>query len=231
MLKIRLDIEKIDYEKCLETLLTQMVNDSRTKTRLTELDKLLIQLGDVAVPVTNKLLGYLDPDVRDQILVWLLDEYQDQIITEANSYLEKMFPGNAIVIGGLSAEDFPGPRITFSATQVRINFEQLISSTAFSDTNLGGAAKFALHMAGPETIEKQGINILSSGMIRPRFVSIISDSLHKAGLNITLRDIELKQDSPDQPPRPVPEYDGILPDSIEDPIIESIAAWLKSTVL
>ena len=85
-------------------------------------------------------------------------------------------------------------------------------------------------MANPETIEKQGIHILSSDKIRPRLVSLISESLRKSGLMLELRDLELQEDTSKWLPGQTHEKKDILPDYIEDPIIEALAAFLKCTV-
>ena len=230
MLKIRLDIEYINYEKCAENLIPQLVEEMKSKTNTSELEKLFIALGADAVLLSKKLLQYLDTDVRDQILVWLLDEFGADFVVEINDYLTKVFPGHAIIIGGLSAEDYPGTRITLYATQVQIDYEQLLKSPIFSGNVLGGAAKLAFHMASPETIEKQGINILSSDKIRPKLVSLISESLQKSGLMLELRDLELQEDTSKRLPGQTHEKKDILPDYIEDPIIEALAAFLKCTV-
>ena len=230
MLKIRLDIEYINYEKCAENLIPQLVEEMKSKANPSELEKLFIALGADAVLLAKKLLHYLDTDVRDQILVWLLDEFGADFVVEINDYLTKIFPGQAIVIGGLSAEDYPGTRITLYATQVQINYEQLLKSPIFSGNVLGGAAKLAFHMANAEIIEKQGINILSSDKIKSRLVPVISESLQKAGLMLELRDLELQEDISEQLEGKIHEKKNILPDNIEEPIIEALAAFLKCTV-
>ena len=134
------------------------------------------------------------------------------------------------MIGGLSAEDYPGTRITLYATQVKINYEQLLKSPVFSGNVLGGAAKLAFHMANPGIIEKQGINILSSEKIKSKLVPVISESLQKAGLMLELRDLELQEDISERLAGKTHEKKDILPDNIEEPIIEALAAFLKCTV-
>ena len=230
MLKIRLDIEYIDYEKCAENLIPQMVEEMKSKTNTSELEKLFIALGADAVLLSKKLLQYLDTDVRDQILVWLLDAFGADFVVEINDYLTKKFPGQAIVIGGLSAEDYPGTRITLYATQVQINYEQLLKSPIFSGNVLGGAAKLAFHMANAEIIEKQGIKILSSDKIKSRLVPVISESFQKAGLMLEIRDLELQEDTSARLAGKTHDKKNILPDHIEEPIIEALAAFLKCTV-
>ena len=109
---IRLGIDGINYEECFQNLIPQMIADSSSNTELSELEKLLLKLGDDAVPVLNKLLGYFDTDARDQLFVWLLEDNQKMFTSTANDSMKELFAGEAIVIGGLYGQDQPGPKLT-----------------------------------------------------------------------------------------------------------------------
>ena len=229
---IRLGIDEINYEECFQNLIPQMIADSSSQTELSELEKLLLRLGDDAVPVLNKLLGYFDTDARDQLFVWLLEDNQEMFTSTANDSMKELFAGEAIVIGGLYGQDQPGPKLTLYAKDVAIDYKKLVESPMFSGV-LGGAAKIALQISSPEKLEKTGMKLLSSDMGKPTFLSILSDSLQKAGLILTLGDVELLEDGSVDMPAPTrdPSKDeGLIPDAIEDPIIDAIAAWLKDSI-
>lgn len=232
MLAIRLEVAEINYEKCFENLIPRMVEDCESQSDLTEVEKLLLRLGSDAVPVIKKMLRYLDTDTRDQIFVWLLEGFQDMFVNTANKQMQEQFAGDAIVIGGFYAEDQPGPGITLYAAQVRIDFEKLVNSPALGGV-IGGAAKLALRISKPEKLEKKGIRLLSSDLVKPLFISALSDSLEKAGLILAIGDVELVDDSDIVLPPPMmdPSKDeGLIPDEIEDRILDGIAAWLKDSL-
>lgn len=228
---IRFEVQDINYEECFRNLIPQMISRTKGQPNLSEPEKLLIRLGDDAVPVLLKLLSYFDTDTRDQLFVWLLGDNQDMFISTANTEMKEMFGGDAIVIGGLYAQDLPGPGIMLYATQVDIDYKQLVASPMFSGV-LGGAAKIALKLASPETVEKTGIKLLSSNLVKPVFISTLSDSLQKAGLILALGDVELMDDTGmDLPtPKTSSKEEGLLPDAIEDQILDAVAAWLKDSI-
>ena len=229
---IRLDVQEISYEKCFENLIPEMIEGCNSQTELSELEKLLVRLGSDAVPVLQKLLRYFDTDARDQLLIWLLEECQDMFVSTANTRMAEMFSGNAIAIGGLYGQDQPGPSITLYVAKVKIDYKKLFDSPMFSGV-LGGAGKIALQISKPETLEKTGIKLLSSDVVKPKFISILSDSLQRTGLFLTIGDIDLMEDSGIDLPAPTKDPakdEGLLPDAIEDQILDAIAAWLKDSL-
>lgn len=232
MLKICIEAKEIDYGKCFESLIPQLIEECRSKSDPSEMEKLLVRLGDDTVAVAEKLIGFLDTDTRDQIIVWLLEDQEDTIVRAANEAMEELLGGDAVVIGGLYALDEPGPRISLHAVKVRTDSKKLIESPMLTGIT-GGLAKLAFRITKAETIEKEAIKLLSSGLVKPRLISTLSDSLRKAGLHISLSDVVITEDfGKETIPRMMdPEKDeGLLPDAIEDKIIDALVAWLKETV-
>ena len=110
---------------------------------------------------------------------------------------------------------------------------QLTDSPALTGI-IGGVAKLAFLFTDPGTIEKDVIKLLSSDYVKPKIISTLSDGLRKAGLYLTLSDIVVREDTGNVkiPHMTDPEKDeGLLPDAIEDKIIDAIAGWLKQTLL
>ncbi len=229
---IRLHVQEINYERCFENLLPRIIEDFRRKADRSELEKLLVRLGSDAVPVMKKMLRYFNTDARDQLFLWLLEENQEAFVGTANEQLAKKFEGDAIVIGGLCGRDLPGPEMALYAADVNIDVEQLINGPVLGGV-LGGAAKMALMISSPAKLEKKGIKLLSSDLVKPALLSILSDSLEGAGLILTLGDVELMDDGAADLPAPMVEPgkdEGLLPDEIEDRIIDAIAEWLRNSV-
>ena len=230
---IRFYVKEIDYEKCVENLIPQMIEDCQGKSNLSELEKLLVKLGDDAVPVMMKLLRYFDTDARDQLFAWILEDQQDMFVSTANKEIGKIFSEGTIVIGGFCAKDTPGPEITLFATDVKIDYEQLVESPALGGGLLGGAAKVAYQLSGPASFEKNGIKLLSSDLVKPMLMTTLSDSLEEAGLALTLGDVELLDDHVVDLPAPMVEPgkdEGLLPDAIEDRILDAVAGWLRDSL-
>lgn len=232
MINISFVVQKINYEKCFENLIRQLVEECRSNTDPTEIDKLVARLGDDTVPVVEKLLGFLDTDTRDDIIVWILEKQHDVIVNSANKALHDMLGGDAVVIGTIYAKNHPGTKISLHAGRVKTDSKQLIDSPVLTGIT-GGVAKLAFMLSDAETIEKEGIKLLSSDFVKPKLISTLSDSLLKAGVYITISDIVVKEDSGKEKITRMtdPEKDeGLLPDVIEDKIIDALVAWLKQTV-
>ena len=232
MIKISLEVQEINYEKCFENLIPQLTKDFKSSTDPTEIDKLIIRLGDDLVPVVNRLVGFLDTDTRDQIIVWMVEEMQDTIVDSVNKALHDYLGVDAVIIGTLYAQDQPGTRISLHAGQVRTDSTQLTDSPALTGI-IGGIAKFAFMFSDPGAVEKDVINLLSSEYVKPKIISTLSDGLHKAGLQVTVSDILVSEDTGKGkiPRMKDPEKDeGMLPDVIEDKIIDALVAWLKGTL-
>lgn len=233
MIKISFDVQEINYEKCFESLIPQLTQELRSSKNPAELEKLIIRLGDDLVPVVKKLVGFLDTDTRDQIIVWMVEKMQDTIVSSVNKALHDYLGGDAVMIGTIYVEDRPGPKITLHAVQVKTDSTQLTDSPALTGI-IGGVAKLAFLFTDPGTIEKDVIKLLSSDYVKPKIISTLSDGLRKAGLYLTLSDIVVREDTGNVkiPHMTDPEKDeGLLPDAIEDKIIDAIAGWLKQTLL
>ena len=229
MLKICFKVDKIDYEKCFESLIPRLTEECRKKTDPTEAEKLLARLGDDTVTVVKKLIGLLDTDTRDQIIVWLLEDQQDMIISSANKAIRDMLGSDAVVIGALYALDEPGTKISLYAVRVKTDSKKLVDSPALSGI-VGGAAKLAFRIADSETIEKEAVKLLSSEYIKNELISTLAKGLREAGLYITLSDAVITEDSGrEEIPRMMdPDKDeGLLPDAIEDKIIDALVSWLR----
>ena len=229
MLKISFEVREINYEKCFESLIPKLTEKSRTAENPTEIDKLIRSLGDDIVPVVNKLIGFLDTDTRDQIVIWLLEMQQDTIVEYANKALHDMLGGDAIVIGVLYGQDRPGTKISLQAGKVKTDIKQLSESPALTGFT-GGLAKLVLKMTDTETLEKEVISLLSADYVKTKLIAALSDGLRKAGLHISISDVAVREDSGREmiPRITDPDKDeGLLPDAIEDKMIEALAGWLK----
>lgn len=232
MIKISFEVGEINYEKCFENLIPQLTKEFRSAENPNEIDKLIIGLGDDIVPVAVKLLGFLDIDTRDQIIAWLVEKQQDVIVDSANKALHDLLGGDAIMIGTIYVQDHPGTKITLHAGQVRTDSTQLVESPALTGI-IGGVAKLAFMFTDPATVEKDVIKLLSSDYVKSKLISTLSDGLNKAGLYLSVNDVVIREDlGTDKIPRITdPDKDeGLLPDVIEDKIIDAIVAWLKQTI-
>ena len=232
MTSISFEVQTINYENSFRSLIPKLTEAYRLNKNPAGLEKLIIKLGDDIVPVAEKLLSFLDIDTRDQILVWLVGKQHENIVNSVNKALHDMLGGPAVVIGTIYAQDHPGTKISLHAVQVKTDSKQLIDSPALTGI-AGGVAKLAFMLSDPETIEKEAIKLLSSDYVKPKLISALSESLQKAGVYITLNDVVISEDPGNDNIQRMTDPDkdeGLLPDAIEDKILDAIAAWIRQTI-
>lgn len=230
MIKAIVEVERIDYERSVENLLPLFVQKCASEEKPSELDKFIARLGPDAVPVAKRIIGYLKPGARDQIIIALLEPQADRLVPTANALLEELLGGKAVEIGGFEMEDLPGPKLSLRATQIRIDTEALANSPLLSGSMLGSAARLALQMASPATIEKQAIRLLDSDWVKPKLLSALSEAVQKLGLIVSLRDLTIREDTDTGSPAGEKKDEGLLPDAVEDQLIDAVIAWMKETV-
>ncbi len=230
MIKAIVEVERIDYERSVENLLPLFVQKCASEEKPSELDKFIARLGTDAVPVAKRIIGYLEPGARDQIIIALLKPQADRLVPTANALLEELLGGKAVEIGGFEMEDLPGLKLSLRATQIRIDTEALANSPLLSGSMLGSAAKLALQMASPATIEKQAIKLLDSDWVKPKLLSALSEAVQKLGLIVSLRDLTIREDTDTGSPAGEKKDEGLLPDAVEDQLIDAVIAWMKETV-
>ena len=242
MFTIRLNIEKIDYEQTVGALLPSLISSLSRDPASSELYKLFSKLGSDAVPVTKKMLRYIRTDVKDQIIEWLLSAHRINLSSTVNGYMDEFFGKGVFSIGDIFAENLPGSRMDLIASGISIDYAALLGSPVIQDAVekmsnnalIKGAVKLAMQMGSkmsPENLEKQVLPILAQDKIKEKILSALCDGLAKAGLFVTVKDIVFEDNAVSQNvKKPAVKDTGVLPDSIEDGLIEGIALWLKSTV-
>ena len=229
MLDINLEIGSIDYKRCVEAMLPPLVRHCAEKTAPNTLDFFLAGLGEYAAPAACEMLDGMDADSKDRTVVWLVSAHEERMRSSANRHLAEVLGGEMIRIGRLVAEDRPGSRLALTAAQVEVDYNALLTSPLVGDSvdRLGaehgilkGAAKLVISMGGlfsAETLEKQSIALLGTGMVREKLKKLLEDTLRQAGLEVTIEDIAAG------PARPASEYGAqSVPAAFEEKLLREL---------
>ena len=239
MLNIRLEIERIDYERCIEQLLPKVIASCAGKAHPTDAERFLTKLGDDAVPVAKNMLRYLSVDDRDRTVVWIIESNEEKLTEIVNQAAQEFSP-NTVRVGLLQAEDLPGTRLSMRALQVNIDYARLFEIPAIRESvdQMGlmkGPAKMMMKVGSgmsPEKLEKMGISLLGSDRVKKKVLDAVSEAIGKAGVAITFRDMVLENSDVIQMQGPVGNggSDRWMPEEIAQPLMDAAAAWLKATV-
>ena len=234
MLNFTLQIENINYEKSVEALLPQLLKSASAKETPNSFEQFLVKLGADTVPVAKKLLGYMNTDVKDGLVVWVTASQQAKIVETVNQQLASTLGNSVMKIGALFAEDRPGTRLAFYASQIETDYAALMDSplAASAMGQMGGglmkgAAKFALSMASkasPDTLEKQAVNLLSSDRVKQKILTAVSDALKKVGLEAQLGDMTVQSVNVTSLPL---RTDAKFPPELKDGLFDAAAALLR----
>ena len=237
MLDIRLELGRINYQSCVEAMLPPLVEHCAAKEHPGELDRFLAKLGTDAVPAACAVLDGLNGEEKDRLLVWLIMGHEQRLRNGANRHLAELFGGPLVKIGHFIALDRAGSRLSLLAEQVAIDYAALLKSPVVTDgveqiggdnTVLKGAAKLLLQMGSylsPEALEKQGLNLLNSRRVKEKLMSVLSDALRQAGLDIELEDMVAELSTTIHLPQ---SLDGAsVPDGYEKELMDALTAQVQ----
>ena len=205
MLDIRLEIGRINYQRCIEAMLPPLVEHCAAKKDPGELDVFLAGLGKDAVPAACALLEQMSVDEKDKMVIWLIMSHEERLRNASNRHLAAFLGGELVRIGRLIALDQPGSRMTLLASQVEIDYAGLldcplvtegVENISGDNGILKGAARMMLSMGrlmSPAALEKQGLNLLGTQRIKEKLMHAIMEGLQQAGLDIELADMTAEQ--------------------------------------
>lgn len=237
MLGIRLEIEQVNYKKCVESMLPALVEHCAAKADPNELDKFLAALGADAVPAACAVLEEMSADDRDKMVVWLVGAHEERMRNSANRHLAELTAGPIIRIGRLVARDRPGSRLSLQALQVEIDYPALLASPIVGEgiesigsehSILKGAAKLAVQMGlhmSPTSMEKYSVALLNSEMIKRRLMDVFSDALRQTGMDVVLADFTVESTDVIELPETLPaSEEGARCDTFADALLAALAA-------
>lgn len=246
MLFIKFDIEKVDYEKSVENLLPVFVEKCKKTSGSNMLKRLIVKLDDKAMPVSLKFLRNFDEATRNAVLVNLVTDHRERLTDTLNHYLEGVLPGNVIHIGKL-AVGLDGGKLVLWASEVEIDYPELLKSemvkknaaylaeeaaSRFGGSNklLGKTMRTTLRVLGmgarvaPDEVEELSVLILRSEAVKAKLMPVLVEALQKRGFAVEGMSMVFEMTQQSKKINCESSWD-----SLEEPILDALAAWLIST--
>ena len=223
---IVLELAQVNHRRCVEVLLPRLVEHCAAKTQPNELDRFLAELGADAAPAACALLDEMDVDRKDRMIVWLVSAHETRMRNSANRHLAELLGRDVIRIGRFFALDRPGSRLSLCAADVAVDWSALLHSEAVRDgveqlsgenSILKGAAMLVLRMSAHlpnESLEKQGVALLNSDLVKRRLMSVLQDAVRQEGLDVTLEDLSVRP-SDLSSAAAAPDLSGVLSPAFE----------------
>ncbi len=229
---IYLELAQVNHRSCVEILLPRLVEHCAAKTQPNELDHFLADLGADTAPAACALLDGMDADEKDRVIVWLVSAHEERMRRSANRHLAELLGPDIIRIGRFLAVDRPGSRLSLRASDVTVDWAALLHSEAVRDgveqlggenSILKGAALLVLRMSAHlpnESLEKQGITLLNSDLVKRRLMTVLQDAVRQEGLDVTLEDLSVR--ASEASPASAPDLGGVLSVSFERELKEAL---------
>ncbi|MBQ9458890.1 MAG: hypothetical protein IJU66_03055 [Oscillospiraceae bacterium] len=211
MLDICLEVASINYRKCVELLLPQLIEHCAGKREPNELDRYLASLGTEAVAAACSLLEEMNADEKDELIVWLVAAHEERLKNAANRELAGVLGGDIVRIGRFAAVDRPGDKLTLLATQVAVDYPRLLGSRAVNEgveqigaenSVLKGAAKLALSLGqylSAESLEKQSVMLLNSAKVRQRLMAVLQEAVCNEGVDVVVESMSVERSTAASP--------------------------------
>ena len=222
---IVLELAQVNHRKCVEVLLPLLVEHCAAKAQPNELDRFLADLGADAAPAACALLDEMNSDEKDRVIVWLVSAHEARMRSSANRHLAELLGGDVIRIGRFRAIDRPGSRLSLCASDVAVDWSALLHSEAVQDgveqlggenSILKGAALLVLRLSAHlpnESLEKQGMALLNSELVKRRLMAVLQDAVRQEGLDVTPEDLSVRPSKPAS--AAAPDLSGVLDAAFE----------------
>lgn len=182
MFFMELAIGNIEYRQSILRLLPDFVEKYKHEAGSNIIMRMANRLGDKTVPVILNLMRYFDKQTTNVLMAHLVDGHRDRLTGTINSYLDSIFQGPAVQLGGVFSAIDPDGQLILCASDVQADYESLVetgvvesgidrfggefmSNYGVNSALLKKGVKFAIKKGAkivPNAMEKQALQILSS---------------------------------------------------------------------
>ncbi len=257
MINGKITIASVDYENSIRSLFPKLIQKSGTIENPGLAIRFLNKMGYDSLPIVLKIMEHISDTKKEELLLAVIEANRTWICETLNKFLETCDFGNAVQIDEIHAVKM-AEKAGFSlvAIGVKIDYDALLRTDLVSQKIdsyadrvtekiggmgagfLKGAAKFVLRTGArtaPETIEQKAVNLLNKEDNNVKVLKILKEGLEKIGLYLEIKDIVLIHVQEEQQnPKVIDEVIDTdmkfqLPESVEESLLDAVAAYLKET--
>lgn len=223
MLTIKVEVIRIDYEKCIRSLMErfQMKIQERSDAGLP--GRLLEKLGGSAPDVLCCLSGYIPVEGKGMLISELANQYRAKLTEASNKALASNELGKNIAFGDVEFRSL-GEQLFISAQNVEVNYsgimgnenvrkkvedtaQQYLDGTALGrklpglgsllKEKAGSAVRLAATLA-PGEVEKRALQLLASPANKEKLAGLLEEMLIREGLAMEIGEISILKTETDQ---------------------------------
>ncbi len=221
MYEINVILERIDYDKTINTLLPGFIEKCYSKDSRNMIFKLLKKLDDTALVIASDILSLVSENDKMELLKCLVNFYDSELTTVINRLLRESVDEGA-ELGGLVIRG-DSSRLRLVLCNVKLDFTALANKLPSSAAML---LKPLLKMGGEH--EKSILRFVQQNKyIWGALISKLEKKLHEKGFFVYIQDIEISESVPALNYVNTDRSFALTPE-LEDSIINALALYLKS---
>lgn len=216
MLAIRIDVIKIDYERCIRSLLERFQMKMQTWSESGLFGRLLEKLGGSAPDIFCCLSRYIPNEGKGMLISELANQYQEKLTEASNKALSSNDLGKNIVFGQVEF-GASGEELFISAQNIKVNYsgimgnenvkkkvedsaQQYLDSTALGKKLpcLGNVLKGKVSSAArcaaalmPGEIEKKALQILAIPENKAKLICLLEETLVREGFVMKIGELSI----------------------------------------
>ncbi len=222
MLAVMLKIGIIDYEETLKAVFPWIAEqlDQQGSDHWTA--RLIRKLGDDAKTVALGVLCRLQKEMKNDLLVYCVNQYEQVLTRKANEALSRKY-GSCFKIGALFMENDEG--IYLQIRQIRVAYDSLPGQLLPHWMNSLIRMVAAAGRNGAESLEAYLPEFVCQKENRQKLIKEIQGILNQQGLIVQLDDMDVAQESGESPFRF--RNDAGLNEKLKAGLCDAVAGYLK----
>ena len=246
MFDIRITIGTIGYEQTITALVPAVLEMCRGIQDPNLLLRLLLELGEDALPVLLGVMERLQGKAKQELLCQCMNAYQTVLTEKLNEYLRTDAWGKSFVIRNVYIEH-TGKGLELAGKGVSVDLRALAESEKAREKIYEAAAVFAgsgsigrilgscagsmlkqAAKAVPEETEKLGLKLLQREDVKNKLMALAQTALEKRGLDLELKSLSFLAACDTDGTQCSGEVSGVrITPELEEELIKALAGYLR----
>lgn len=216
MIHAVIKIQEIDYEKSFTNLFPRVMEKLNQKEHKNLAVRFLQKMGDSSVPVVLGTLAGMTEKGKGELLIEIVNAYQQEFLVLLNHFLEKKNLGNQIQIGSFRMGWNKKGQMMIAIRDVKADYAEILQNDRVQQkiqdfagakaAKIGGSSVFQLLAANsvsaaakfaanrmPDEVEKMAISVMEKPENKKRILNLAEQAMEKNGLCVKLEDISFRQ--------------------------------------
>lgn len=224
MIAVNAKIVKIDYEKTFRQLFPILKEKLAAMDSRNMLLRLFQKLDDAALPVLLGIMGSLQENTKNELLVSCINAYSVRLRDMLNQQMLRHPYGKYLHAGAISGAR-EGKTLQLWIGQIQVDYKGLVRD------NIPGALGGIASVFVGNKLENMALELLWTDESRQKLTELATSALVQYGFAIELAEIQMVQDFKESNDAIELEGHLELTAEMEEDILDALAAALRSVCI